>query len=101
MDYTKRIPHSAQVTPREELDRSPRVCAPCFLPYGRRSPWYDHPVRGFGFHLQLHRGRVKGSKPISAQAYADALYHARNHVLRLRTVFATGDLGEYRDIPHS
>jgi hypothetical protein len=42
---------------------------------------------------------VKGSKPISAQAYADALYHARTHVLRLRTVFASGDLGEYRDIP--
>jgi hypothetical protein len=42
---------------------------------------------------------VKGSKPISAQAYADALYHARTHVLRLRTVFASGDLGEYRNIP--
>jgi hypothetical protein len=42
---------------------------------------------------------VKGSKPISAQAYADALYHARTHVLRLRTVFASGDLCEYRDIP--
>jgi hypothetical protein len=42
---------------------------------------------------------VKKDQPISAQAYADALYHARTHVLRLRTVFASGDLGEYRDIP--
>jgi hypothetical protein len=42
---------------------------------------------------------VKNKHPISPQAYADALYHARTHVLRLRTVFASGDLGEYRDIP--
>jgi hypothetical protein len=44
---------------------------------------------------------VKGSKPISAQAYADALYHSQTHVLRLRTVFASGDLSEYRDTPRS
>jgi hypothetical protein len=38
---------------------------------------------------------VKNKHPISPQAYADALYHARTHVLRLRTVFASGDLSEY------
>jgi hypothetical protein len=42
---------------------------------------------------------VKNKHPISPQAYADALYHARMHVLRLRTVFASGDLSEYRDVP--
>jgi hypothetical protein len=42
---------------------------------------------------------VKQKKPISPQAYADALNHARTHVLRLRTVFASVDLGEYCDIP--
>jgi hypothetical protein len=42
---------------------------------------------------------VKNKQPISAQAYADALFHARTHVLRLRTVFASGDLGEYRNVP--
>jgi hypothetical protein len=42
---------------------------------------------------------VKNNQPIAAQAYADALYHAMTHVLRLRTVFASGDLGEYRDVP--
>jgi hypothetical protein len=42
---------------------------------------------------------VKQKKPISPQAYADALNHARTHVVRLRAVFASGGLGEYRDIP--
>jgi hypothetical protein len=42
---------------------------------------------------------VKQEQPIFAQAYADALNHARTHVLGLRTVFASGDLGEYRDVP--
>jgi hypothetical protein len=42
---------------------------------------------------------VKSKHSISPQAYADALYHARTHVLRLHTVFASGDLGEYRNVP--
>jgi hypothetical protein len=42
---------------------------------------------------------VKQKRPISAQAYADALNHAKTHVLRLRTVFASGDLGKDRDAP--
>jgi hypothetical protein len=37
---------------------------------------------------------VKNNQRISAQAYADALYHARMHVLRLCMVFASGDLGK-------
>jgi hypothetical protein len=41
---------------------------------------------------------VKQKQPISAQAYADALNHARAHVRRMRTVFASGDLDEYRDV---
>jgi hypothetical protein len=42
---------------------------------------------------------VKNNQPIAAKAYADALYHARTHVLRLCTVFASGDLGEYPNVP--
>jgi hypothetical protein len=42
---------------------------------------------------------VKNKQPISAQAYADALFLARTHVLPLRTNFASGNLGEYCDVP--
>jgi hypothetical protein len=42
---------------------------------------------------------VQNNQPILAQAYANALYHARTHVLHLQTVFASGDLGEYGDVP--
>jgi hypothetical protein len=42
---------------------------------------------------------VKNKQPILAQAYADALFHARTHVLRLRKVCTSANLGEYRDAP--
>jgi hypothetical protein len=46
-----------------------------------------------------YKEAVKKNQPILAQAYADALFHARTYVLHLRTFFASGDLGKYRDIP--
>jgi hypothetical protein len=42
---------------------------------------------------------VKNEQPISAQAYADVLFHAITHVMCLRTVFASGNLGKYHDVP--